>query len=347
MGKTASQISVRLGCGEHRGTSRRRTLQTSVSALAALALSPLTVRAQSSGNSGSSAAPVPVIDAHIHLFDPTRPEGVPWPEKGDQIYGPKLPPTYEALARPLGVVGAIAVEASPWEQDNFWIMDVVRKNDIMVGFVGNLIPGSEKYEANLDKLAGEPIFLGLRYGNLWDRDLTSDLEKPGFVTGLKRLAQADRALDSANPTPRLISGLLQISNKIPELRIIVDHLPAAKVGDGEYVSYLRDLQELAGHRQVFMKLSEVPRRINGAVSFDEAYYHDHLEMLWDIFGEDRVIFGSDWPNSDHLGPLDQTIGLVKTFVANKGRTAQEKYFWRNSVTAYRWKARRKDQPQSS
>jgi L-fuconolactonase len=140
---------------------------------------------------------------------------------------------------------------------------------------------------------------------------------------------------------------LQVSNGIPELRIVVDHLPAAKVGDGEYASFLRDLQELASHKQVFMKLSEVPRTINGTVIFDEAYHHDHLEMLWDLFGEDRIIFGSDLPNSEHLGRLDQTIGLVRAFVANKGRAAQEKYFWRNSVAAYRWKARRQDQPQSA
>jgi L-fuconolactonase len=324
------------------GMRRRQLMQIGAVVFGTLAR-PSLAGAQVSRSPAADKS-VPIIDAHIHLYDTNRPEGVPWPPKGDVIYGPKLPPTYETLARPLGVVGAIAVEASPWEQDNFWLLDIVRKNDIMVGFVGNLVPGSDKYDADLERLAREPIFLGIRYGNLWDRDLKTDLPKPGFVAGLKKLTQTGRALDSANPTPELIAALLDVRNKVPDLRIVVDHLPAAKIGEGQHVRYFRDLQELASRPNVFVKLSEVPRSINGAPNFDEAYYHDQLELLWEIFGEDKVIFGSDWPNSEHLGSLEQTIGLVEAFMRSKGRAAQEKYFWRNSAAAYHWTPRRSDQP---
>src|SRR5579859_7114560 len=68
---------------------------------------------------------IPVIDGHIHLFDPTRAGGVPWPEKDDMaLYKPALPDRYEALARPLGVVGAIAIEASPLASDNQWLLRI-------------------------------------------------------------------------------------------------------------------------------------------------------------------------------------------------------------------------------
>ena len=51
---------------------------------------------------------MPILDAHIHLFDPTRAEGVPWPEKDDVIYKPTLPERYAPIAEPFGIVGAIA-----------------------------------------------------------------------------------------------------------------------------------------------------------------------------------------------------------------------------------------------
>jgi predicted TIM-barrel fold metal-dependent hydrolase len=74
------------------------------------------------------ATSIPVIDAHIHLFDPTRPGGVPWPPKTDAVlYHPALPARYAPLAQPHGVVGAIAVEclyphAIPQERqvDELW-----------------------------------------------------------------------------------------------------------------------------------------------------------------------------------------------------------------------------------
>ena len=60
------------------------------------------------------SGPIPIIDAHIHLFDPLRPGGVPWPEKTDTvIYKPALPDRYVQETAALGIVGAIAIEASP------------------------------------------------------------------------------------------------------------------------------------------------------------------------------------------------------------------------------------------
>ena len=79
----------------------RREFLTAVAAL------PLAVRAVES-------APTPIIDAHIHLFDRTRPQGAAWPPKDDPVPGiSALPPRYRALVKPFGVVGAIVEEASP------------------------------------------------------------------------------------------------------------------------------------------------------------------------------------------------------------------------------------------
>src|ERR1019366_5771819 len=59
-----------------------------------------------------AAASIPVIDTHIHLFDTARPQGVPWPEPGNTtLYRPALPERYRKLAVPLGVKGAVVVEA--------------------------------------------------------------------------------------------------------------------------------------------------------------------------------------------------------------------------------------------
>ncbi len=89
-----------------------------------------------------AAAPIPIIDTHIHLFDPTRPQGVPWPPKDNKVlYQPALPARYRKIAVPLGVVGAIEVEASPLLEDNQWVLDVAAKDKIMVGMVGDLEAG--------------------------------------------------------------------------------------------------------------------------------------------------------------------------------------------------------------
>ncbi|MFP5208085.1 MAG: amidohydrolase family protein [Acidobacteriota bacterium] len=294
---------------------------------------------------GAQTRSMPVIDTHIHLFDPTRPGGVPWPEKGDVIYKPSLPPRYAALSAPLGIVGAIAIECSSLASDNDWLLNVVGRNPIMVGMVGDLIPGSPSYRKDLDRLHANPLFLGIRYGNLWNRDLYVDIDKPGFVDGLKALAEAGLVMDSANPDPRLIAAILRVTERVPDLRIVVDHLPNATLPaeKSKQREYWANLHRLAQSPRVYVKLSEIPVRTNGKLITDPAYYRAKLDAIWDVFGEDHVLFGSDWPNSDHVATYAQTFAIVRAYIAGKSDGAREKYFWKNSIAAYRWKPRRADQ----
>ena len=289
----------------------------------------------------------PIIDTHIHLFDPTRPGGVPWPLKDDAaLYKPSLPERFETVTAGLGVVGAIAIEASPLASDNDWLLNVAAQHPVIVGVVGDLIPGMPSFLKDLDRLHADPLFRGFRYGNLWDRDLAVDLDKPGFISGLKALEQAGLVFESANPDPSLVKAILRVAESVPGLTIVVDHLPhapvllEAKARD----DYWANVRRLAEHPRVFIKLSEILVKTNGRLNADVGTYQAGLEALWDAFGQDRVLFGSDWPNSDHVASYDDTLAIVYEYMAEKTPAAREKFFWKNSIKAYNWRKRRPDQP---
>ena len=63
-----------------------------------------------------------------------------------------------------------------------------------------------------------------------------------------------------------------------------------------------------------------------------------------MFGEDRVIFGSDWPNSDGAAPIDRIFAVATGYFATLPRPVAEKYFWKNSIAAYKWTPRDSSQP---
>ena len=171
---------------------------------------------------------------------------------------------------------------------------------------------------------------------------------PGFIDGIKALSQAGLVLESANPDPSLIGALLQTADAVGDLRIVIDHLPNATVpsqGD-DLDDYHKNLHSLAQHSTVFVKISEIPVVRDGKLIQDPNFYRDRVDVLWNLFGEDRVIFGSDWPNSDHVASFAETLGIVRQYMSQKPREAQEKYFWRNSARVYRWKPRRPNQPHS-
>jgi predicted TIM-barrel fold metal-dependent hydrolase len=289
--------------------------------------------------------PVPIIDTHIHLFDPTRPQGAPYsgPRGGGPAI-PSLPPRYRKLAEPLGIVGAIKVEASPWLEDNLWVLEVAQTDTIIVGVIGNLEPDKPEFAEYLERYHKNPLFLGIRYGNLWGRDFTKQVENPAFISGMKLLSQAGLTLDTANPQVALLEGIVRLTDQVPNLRVVLDHLPSLDPTEAERPAYDKALAEIGKRPQIYVKLSGVIHRVNGQVSLDLNRYRDRLDALIGVFGEDRIVFGSDFPNSDGVAPVEKIVGIVKQYFAAKPRSLQEKYFWKNSVAAYHWIKREARQP---
>jgi L-fuconolactonase len=325
--------------GKLRSAGRRRILSGAIAVASLYSLPKLAV-----GKPGAPSAPI--IDTHVHLFDPNRPQGAPYKGPAGTLSNTlgSFPDRYSTLVRPLGVVGAIAVEASPWIEDNLWLLEACAANDIMVGTVGNLRPDSPEFPEYLDRFRKNPLFRGIRYGNLWHYDLVEKSKDPEFLERLKRLADADLVLDTANPRVDLLQAILRVSDAVPDLRVVIDHLPNLEPtaeNRKELTGVLRELKPRAG---VFAKLSSVIHKVDDRVSSSLADHRDRLDELFETFGEDRVLFGSDWPNSDGTATLERIVGIMREYFASKPPIAAEKYFWKNSVRAYKWIKRAADQP---
>jgi L-fuconolactonase len=291
---------------------------------------------------------IPIIDTHIHLFDQTRPQGAPYSAAPGNTE-PALPARYRALARPLGIVGAIEIEASPWIEDNLWVLEVEQNAPIMVGAVGNLRPEKPEFAEYLDRYRKNKLFLGIRYGNLWGYDIAAQSQNPAFLSGLKLLQQAGLVLDTANPNPLLMEAVLRISDRIPGLRIVLDHVPSmlSQFDAAGQKAIEPTFRELANRKEIYVKVSEVIKIENGKAVTDLRAYKPTLDYLFETFGEDRLLFGSDWPNGSAVNNLPAIVSVVKQYFAGKSRIAAEKYFWRNSAAAYRWIRRAADQPEAA
>jgi predicted TIM-barrel fold metal-dependent hydrolase len=284
------------------------------------------------------AAPRRIIDAHTHFYDPRRPQGVPWPPNNDAVlYQPTLPERYRKLVEPLGVTGTVVVEASPWLEDNQWILDLAKDQPSIVGFVGNLDPGAPEFASHLARFTKNPLFRGIRVGS---RNLSRGLPAPAFVTGVERLAAQDLELDILGG-PELFADVVRLSDRVPKLRVVINHLPYDWPRDDTARQASQTaFRELKGRPGVFAKVSGVLRRIGGRVPDDAAFYQASLDEVWEVFGADRVIYASNWPVSDKLAPYATVLKVVTEYFAAKGEEVSAKYFRGNSGTAYKWLDRR-------
>ncbi|MBC8035650.1 MAG: amidohydrolase family protein [Rhizobiales bacterium] len=292
---------------------------------------------------------IPIIDCHIHLFDANRPQGAPY--KGGRSFagGVALPSMYANIAKPLGIVGVIQVDASPWVEDNLWVLQTIQQEPLMVGTIGNLRPEKPEFGEYLARYAKNPLFRGIRYGNLWGYDLPGQVDNPQFIDGLKLLAQHDLVLETANQNIALLQAAVRVNDKVPGLRIVLDHLPAFDPAPENVTQYQAVLKEISQRKNIWTKLSEIvhPRRPLTTPPFvvrGLAAHRDRLDMLMNYFGENRVVFGSDWPNAVGISEVPDTVGLVREYFSGKSRAAAEKFFWKNSVAVYKWIKRTPEQP---
>lgn len=297
------------------------------------------------GAGQAQGAEIPIIDTHCHLFDPRRPQGVPYSGPKGQPPQLALPEIYRDLAAPSGIVGSIVVEASPWLEDNLWILERAGSDPLFVGVVGSLQPDHPDFGQYLDRFAKNPLWRGIRYSRVWAMDRDKAVLRPGILDGLKLLAQGDLTLDMANLSIDLMRGALLVADTVPGLRIVMDHMPQFDPTPETQAAYDRLIAELAAHPHVFVKLSQVIHpNSQGVISNELAAYRARLDRLTAAFGEDRVMFGSNWPETVGKASIAQSVALMRTYFAGKPRLQAEKYFWRNSLAIYKWRKRAGSQP---
>jgi len=266
-----------------------------------------------------------IVDSHIHLYDPTRPQGVPWPDPKDQIYRTILPKDFYEVAAPAGVSHAIIVEASPWLDDNRWILDTIANEAAILGFVGNLDLGSKDFPMWIESFAANPHFRGIRARPIENQALMGEPHR----THLKLPASSDLSLDMLVGLEGL-DDVASLARAVPDLRIIVDHLePPAAWREG--------ILRCAEHPRVFCKVSRITEAAaNWPAPADPEFYRPTFEHLWKSFGSARLLWGSNWPVAERAGDYATTLSIVEAFLAEVDSAGREAILWATSKEAYRW-----------
>lgn len=282
----------------------------------------------------------PIVETHIHFWQTTRPGGVPWPTAAEgPIFRDVLPPEYSAFAKSQGVVAAGVVEASGIVADNQWILDLVKPDPFYSFFVGNLEIGAATFAADLARFAGDPRFVGIR------GYLTGPAEgitlSAAQLTSLRDLAERGMTLDIiSRGTKNPKSQVQALCTAVPNLRIIIDHLGGA-AGLAVDPTWEADIRRLASAcPNMTMKFSSfydmyAPGDVVFASPTDLASYKPHFDVLMSAFGQDRLIWGSNWPVIGLHGTFEAQIAIAEQYLAPFGTVARDKVMFKNALAFYR------------
>ena len=152
-----------------------------------------------------------------------------------------------------------------------------------------------------------------------------------------RMGERQYALDVLGDGA-MLPDVLRVAKLAPGLRVVIDHLPFGE-WDNNVEAMRRALADVAQSPNVYAKVSNVVRRVDGRVIETSESYRPALDVLWSLFGADRLVYGSNWPVSNRVAPYAILHKIVLDYFLAKGQTQAEKFFLKNSLAAYRWISR--------
>lgn len=231
------------------------------------------------------------IDAHQHYWRLDRGDyGWLTPELGP-IHRDFLPSDLAPILARHGVDGTVLVQAAPTAAETAYLLGLAADHPSVLGVVGWTDFEAADAPAEIERLAARPALVGLRP---MIQDIGDDewVARPALDPAFGALAEAGLVFD-ALVLPRHLGPLLARMARSPEVRVVIDHGAKPLIADGAMDGWAEDVTRLARETDAACKLSGLVTEAGEGWSVEALRpYTDHL---LDVFGPDRLLWGSDWP----------------------------------------------------
>jgi L-fuconolactonase len=277
---------------------------------------------------------IPIVDTHVHLWDLSRPEGITWIAPDHPVlYRSFLPARHEPVAKANGVTAVVVVQAGQSLPDNQWNLDITAHNkQLYRGVVGNLskVIGTAEFAPLFAQLCQDERYVGYRLSGRYQEKLGD-----AFFRDLELTAAMGRTVDFL-PDGYTLDDIAEIARRVPKLKIILDHFGNVRLDQGTLDPAWADkLRAVAKHPNVYCKVSALYGRVKAQPAPKEiAFYQGVLDLAFASFGEDRLVYGSDWPVSETSGDYASVLALTRAGFAARGDRVLEKLFHENAVRFY-------------
>jgi L-fuconolactonase len=269
------------------------------------------------------------IDAHQHfwIYDPGE---YPWiSDKMSVLRRDFLPADLEQAHG--GLCGSIAVQARQSLAETRWLLNLAEKNSSIRGVVGWVDLRAENVAGQLAEFADHPRFVGVRHVVQDEPDVSFMLD-PKFLRGLGQLKQFGLTYDFL-VYPKQLPACIEVARKFPDQPFVLDHMAKPLIRAGVMASWPAQIRALADCPNVYCKISGLVTEAKWN-DWKETDFLPFLEIVWDAFGEDRLMIGSDWPVCLVAGEYQRVMNIAVRFCESKSPAALKKIRGLNAAKFY-------------
>jgi L-fuconolactonase len=276
-----------------------------------------------------------VVDSHHHFWDPARRE-YPWMagEALDPIRRPFRPDDLRPHLEATGVDATVLVQTVSSVEETREFMATAAATPFVAGVVGWVDltdPAVGETLAELKARPDGPMLVGIRH-QVHDEPDENWLLRSNVLDGLRAVQNAGLVYDLLL-RPREIEAGVQAARSFPDLRFVVDHLAKPPIASGELVPWSTLMAPFADLPNVACKLSGMATEADWA-SWTPADLQPYVARVMDLFGDDRVMFGSDWPVCLLAASYEQVFRALETALGPIGEATRARIFGGNAVRWY-------------
>jgi len=272
------------------------------------------------------------IDAHHHLwnYDPAEYDWI-----DDSMAVLKKDFLLRDLEKTLhhnGFSSSIAVQARQSMEETLWLLTLAEQTDLIKGVVGWIDLRSDTLAQQLDELVRHKKLVGFRHVIQGESD-PAFMQNPDFIRGLQMLSDRGYRYDLLILSHQLPAAA-QMLEQVPNLHVVIDHIAKPDIKSrSDFDNWQQGMTILAHNQNCYCKLSGMVTEADW-LNWLSDDFQPYMKTVWDLFGQQRIMFGSDWPVCLVASEYQQVKQLVLDFVTTQNPDANKLIMGENAQQFY-------------
>jgi L-fuconolactonase len=236
------------------------------------------------------------------------------------------------------IAGTIAVQTDQSETETLFLLELARRHEFIQGVVGWVDLRAGNVAERVHTLANDPKLCGFRH--ILQAEADEFMLRPDFLRGIRCLGEDKTGLTyDILIYARQLPSAAKLVSMFPDQPFVLDHIGKPPIREGGYHCWARDLRFLADHKNVYCKLSGLVTEADWQ-RWTADDFKTYLDLVIELFGVDRVMFGSDWPVCLLAARYDQVVLLIAEYAQSFSISEREKIFGLNATHFYGQRAAR-------
>jgi L-fuconolactonase len=270
------------------------------------------------------------VDTHVHFWKYKKSKDNWITNDMKVLQQDYLPETISLTLKRNDIDGCVAVQAYQTELETLFLVELAKTHEVIKGVVGWVDLQNENTEQRLQYFSQFPIIKGWRH--IVQSEPQDFLLQKNFQHGIRALQSYGYTYDLLIYHHQLKSAVEFVS-RFPEQKFVIDHCAKPDIANKKIDEWKSLMQEIAKNPNVYCKLSGLFTEAKWKQWSPNEFY-PYLDVVFNAFSTNRMMFGSDWPVILLSGIYVQWKSLLEKYMEHFEEEEREKVFGSNAIQFY-------------